>query len=209
MLALVGRCASRAPTAGGRFAPSPPPSAGWAQEGIASWYGGDDGFEGKPTASGEIYDGSQMTAAHRDLPLGTIVDVRNLDNGRTVRVRINDRGPFVQGRIIDLSRVAAREAGLVGPGTARVRLTLLSLAPPLEPLSPTGLWAVQVGSFADAERARRHAERVRAAGQTAYLEPYHGLSRVKVGPFDSRESARAALDLLERKGFEGIVTPGN
>jgi rare lipoprotein A len=150
-----------------------------------------------------------MTAAHRELPLGTVVEVTNLDNGRTIRVRINDRGPFVRGRILDLSRTAAREAGIVGPGTARVRLTVQTLAPGREPVSVSGLWAVQVGSFADAERARRHADRVRAAGQTVYLEPYRGLSRVKVGPFDSRESARAVLDRLEQQGFEGIVTPGN
>jgi rare lipoprotein A len=184
-----------------------PPTSDWAEEGIASWYGGNDGFEGKPTASGEIYDGSQMTAAHRELPLGTVVVVDNLDNGRRIRVRINDRGPFVQGRIIDLSRVAAREAGIVGPGTARVRLTIESLAPLREPISPSGLWAVQVGSFADSDRARRHADRLRAAGQSVYLEPYRGLSRVKVGPYESRRKAEEMLAQLEQQGFEGIVTP--
>lgn len=208
-VSLAAGCASRPPSRPERALPPPPPGPGWVQEGIASWYGGNDGFEGKPTASGEIYDGSQMTAAHRDLPLGTVIDVTNLDNGRTIRVRINDRGPFVKGRILDLSRTAAREAGLVGPGTARVRLTVESLATAIAPVSPSGLWAVQVGSFADSERARRHADRVRAAGQSVYLEPYQGLSRVKVGPFDSRESARAALNVLEKQGFEGIITPGN
>jgi rare lipoprotein A len=206
-VALAEACASRGPTAPARLAP--PPSAGWTEEGIASWYGGSDGFEGKPTASGEIYDGTQMTAAHRQLPLGTLVEVTNLDNGRTIRVRINDRGPFVKGRILDLSRAAAREAGLVGPGTARVRLTVQALAPSREPVSPTGLWAVQVGSFADSERARRHADRLRASGQTVYLEPYRGLLRVKVGPYDSRRKAEETLGGLEQQGFEGIVTPQN
>src|SRR5262249_37955469 len=119
------------------------------------------------------------------------------------------RGPFVQGRIIDLSRVAAGEAGIVGPGTARVRLTIESLAPVRELVSPTGLWAVQVGSFADSERARRHADRVRAAGQTVYLEPYRGLSRVKAGPYETRRKATEMLAHLEQRGFEGIVTPAS
>ncbi|HYB53497.1 MAG TPA: septal ring lytic transglycosylase RlpA family protein, partial [Thermoanaerobaculia bacterium] len=182
---------------------------GGIEEGIASWYGGDDGFEGKPTASGEIYDGEHMTAAHRTLPLGSIVEVHNLDNGRVARVRINDRGPFVKGRIIDLSRRAASELGVTGPGTASVRLTLVNagLVEPQSQSSPTGLWAVQVGSFADRGRAERQAERVRAGGKHVYLEPYQGLSRVKVGPFDSRQVAQDTLAQLESQGFEGIVVP--
>lgn len=176
---------------------------------MASWYGGPDGFEGKPTASGEVYDASRLTAAHRDLPLGTIVDVTNLDTGRNVRVRINDRGPFVKGRIIDLSRAAAREIGLIGPGTAPVRLTVLRAGIEKEPVSSSGLWAVQVGSFADRTRAERHAERLRATGRSVYLEPYQGLSRVKVGPYQSRQAAEQALKDLEDEGFEGIIVPAN
>lgn len=176
---------------------------------MASWYGGEDGFEGKPTASGEIYDGSRLTAAHRDLPLGTIVDVTNLDTGRNVRVRINDRGPFVKGRIIDLSRAAAREIALIGPGIGTVRLRVISMGVEPEPVSPSGSWAVQVGSFASRENAERHAERLRATGRRVYLEPYQGLSRVKVGPYDSRREAEEALSALEDEGFEGIVVPAN
>jgi rare lipoprotein A len=175
---------------------------------MASWYGGDDGFEGKPTASGEIYDSMQMTAAHRDLPLGTVVDVTNLENGKTARVRINDRGPFLKGRVIDLSQGAARQLGLIGPGTARVRIevAVAAVPAPASP-SPSGAWAVQVGSFAEPDRAARHADRVRASGSTVYLEPYNGLSLVKVGPFPTREDAQAALTALEAMGFEGIVVP--
>lgn len=179
------------------------------QEGVASWYGGNDGFEGKPTASGEIYDGSQLTAAHRDLPLGTVLEVTNLENGKTVRVRINDRGPFVKGRVLDLSRAAASELDLISPGTARVRLAMVAAGERSEPVSATGLWAVQVGSFADRGRAERHAERLRGTGRSAYLEPYHGLSRVKVGPYESRRAAVQALSELEDEGFEGIVVPAN
>ena len=93
------------------------------ERGLASWYGKD--FHGKKTSSGEVYDMYAMTAAHKILPLGTYVRVRNLENGRVADVRINDRGPFVRGRIIDLSYTAARKLGVVGPGTARVEVTAL------------------------------------------------------------------------------------
>lgn len=195
--------ASSRPPAGTTSSPGEPV---WIETGVASWYGGNDGFEGKPTASGEIYDSSRLTAAHRQLPLGTIVDVQNVENSRTVRVRINDRGPFVKGRVIDLSQAAAREIGAIGPGTASVRIALVTRAPDREPVSPPGGWAVQVGSFGEAGRAERHADRVRATGLAVYLQPYGGLSRVKVGPFDSRKKAEETLASLESKGFEGIVT---
>jgi len=92
-------------------------------EGIASWYGKD--FHGKKTASGETYNMYNLTAAHRTLPLGSRVRVTNLDNGKKVVVRINDRGPFEKGRIIDLSYEAARQLDMLHKGTARVKLTLL------------------------------------------------------------------------------------
>jgi rare lipoprotein A len=203
LLAVAAGCASRRP--------APPASAasGSGEEGIASWYGGQDGFEGKPTASGEIYDGNRMTAAHRTLPLGSVVEVRNLENGKTARVRINDRGPFIKGRILDLSRTAAKELGVIGPGTASVRLTVVTPGFEAPPVSPTGLWAVQVGSFADRARADRQAERVRATGRRVFLEPYQGLSRVKVGPYGSRREAQDELARLEQEGFEGIVVPSS
>ena len=201
---LAAACASRSHS---RPAPPIPPAPGWTEEGLASWYGGRDGFEGKPTASGEIYDSSLLTAAHRELPLGTVVDVTNLDNGRTVRVRINDRGPFIAGRVIDLSRAAAEEIGLLGPGVGPVRLDVVTAGVPQELVSPSGRWAVQVGSFADRLRAERHAERIRGTGRTVFLEPYRGLSRVKVGPFDGRGEAERTLASLEDEGFEGIVVP--
>lgn len=207
---LVGAvaCASRKPPPP-EARPAPPAAAGWSEEGIASWYGGGDGFDGKPTASGEIFDASRLTAAHRELPLGTVVDVTSLDNGRTVRVRINDRGPFVQGRIIDLSQAAAREIAMLGPGTGRVRIVLVTPGVETELFSATGQWAVQVGSFAERPRADRHADRIRAAGYAVYFEPYQGLTRVKVGPLGSRADAEAALASLEAAGFEGIVVAAN
>jgi rare lipoprotein A len=208
-LTAASACSTRTPPT----RPIPPSEAktGWIEEGVASWYGGNDGFEGKPTSSGEIYDSSKLTAAHRRLPLGTIVDVTSADTGKTVRVRINDRGPFVKGRVIDLSRAAAREIGIFGAGTGTVRISVVEpgsvAAAEAELVSPSGEWAVQVGSFAERERAERHADRVRATGRAVYLEPYRGLARVKVGPYDSRRKAEETLAELEQQGFEGIVTP--
>jgi len=176
---------------------------------MASWYGGDDGFEGKPTASGELYDSSQLTGAHRELPLGSIVEVTSLDNGRVVRVRINDRGPFTKGRVIDLSHAAAEQIAMIGPGTARVRIVLVTPGLEPTPVAPGGLWAVQVGSFGERPRADRHADHVRAAGFTVYFEPYQGLTRVKVGPMSTRIDAEDTLARLEQAGFEGIVVPAN
>ncbi|MDZ7805758.1 MAG: septal ring lytic transglycosylase RlpA family protein [Gracilimonas sp.] len=93
------------------------------QSGIASWYGED--YHGTQTANGEIYDMESLTAAHKRLPFNTIVGVKNLDNGENVIVRINNRGPFVEGRVIDLSREAAREIGIIATGLADVDLYLI------------------------------------------------------------------------------------
>lgn len=115
---LVAACAAQRP------APSPPAPAAveptFRQEGIASWYG--TAHHGRPTANGETYDMKAATAAHRTLPFGVIVRVTNLENGRSTLVRINDRGPYVKGRIIDLSEGAARAIGMRQRGTARVRV---------------------------------------------------------------------------------------
>ena len=143
--------------------------------GMASWYGYP--YHGQHAASGEIYDMEQLTAAHRTLPFGTVVRVVNLKNDKSVDVRINDRGPFINGRIIDLSKAAAREVDILGPGVGAVRLELLDrqggpsdadpqpdgTAPtPVPPAS--GTFAVQVGAF----RERRNAERYVAEMRTRY-----------------------------------------
>ncbi|HEV8718588.1 MAG TPA: septal ring lytic transglycosylase RlpA family protein [Candidatus Binatia bacterium] len=103
---------------------SPPPHPQPGQLGVASWYG--PGFHGNPTASGDLYNQYALTAAHPTLPLGTPVEVTNLANGRSVRVRITDRGPFVRGRVIDLSHGAAQRLGMVNAGISRVRIRRLS-----------------------------------------------------------------------------------
>jgi len=122
---------------------------GGVEVGLASWYGQE--FHGRPTSSREVYDMNDMTAAHRTLPFGTHVMVTNLDNDRSVVVRINDRGPFVRGRVIDLSYAAARVLGLIGPGTARVRLDNLGGA--REPAPEPGRIWLQVGAFSVQENA--------------------------------------------------------
>jgi len=135
------------------------------QFGIASWYGAD--FHGRTTSNREIYNMYDMTAAHQTLAFGTRVLVTNLDNGRTAEVRINDRGPFVKGRIIDLSYAAARILGLVGPGTATVRLDILENGGN----PPDGRYLVQVGAFIQERNAREMRNRLGRRYGKAFISP--------------------------------------
>jgi len=132
-----------------------PPRIGATQTGAASWYGVP--YDGRPAASGEIYDMNQLTAAHRTLPFGAVVEVTDLENGKQVDVRITDRGPFVDGRIIDLSFAAARELDMLRAGIARVTLKVISTpAPEADPPArrrPTQIYTVQAGAFSDRDRA--------------------------------------------------------
>ncbi len=189
----------------------PIPSAeGYREEGVASWYGRP--FHGKKTASGEIYNMYALTAAHRILPLGTHVRVTNLQNGRSVRVRINDRGPFVRGRIIDLSFSAAKKIGLVGRGTAPVRVEAIGWAAapgrkaPPEPFH-LGPFTVQIGSFLDPNNAHRLAARLNRRygpdSATVVVVDARGRTfhRVRVFSCATRSCAEDKLVLLERDGF--------
>jgi rare lipoprotein A len=121
------------------------------EEGIASWYGAD--FDGLRAASGEIFDSGQLTAAHRTLPFGTKVRVRRMDSAQSIVVRINDRGPFVDSRIIDLSYAAAQRLGMTDPGLLRVALEVVELAPDVPAIQL--FFAVQVGTFRNPDNARR------------------------------------------------------
>jgi rare lipoprotein A len=137
--ALAGLLASAALVSGGctgNHRPATPAAQAGAKvgRGTASWYGSE--FNGRRTASGERYDMRSLTAAHPNLPFGSLVQVTNLDNGRQVVVRINDRGPFGRRRVIDVSYAAARQLGMVGPGTARVELAVLPAAPPTNRYDP-------------------------------------------------------------------------
>jgi rare lipoprotein A len=136
-----------------------PAQIGSTETGIASWYGKP--YDGRRAASGEIYDMRQLTAAHRTLPFNTWLEVTDLDNGKKVNVRINDRGPFVDHRIIDLSLAAARAIDMVAPGTARVQLKVIPApaydpAPAPIPDAPKS-FAVQAGVFSDPDRAQAFA----------------------------------------------------
>jgi rare lipoprotein A len=129
-----------------------------------------------------------MTAAHKQLPFNTWVRVDSLDNGRTVEVRINDRGPFVRGRIIDLSRAAARQIGMLGSGTARVRMVVIRISDLLQ------CSAVQIGAFGNPANARALVERMRSAGEPVFTEEGpNGLLRVILGPYNSLAEGQAAL----------------
>ena len=151
---------------------------GPAEEGLASWYGGK--FQGRRTASGEIFDTHGLTAAHRSLPFGTRVLVTNLENGRSVEVRINDRGPFVAGRVIDLSLAAARAIGLAGRGVSAVRLEVLAANKPGAPSRQgSSLYRLQLGSFRQPANAEDLRARLAAAGFAAEMERAEaGITRV-------------------------------
>lgn len=154
---------------------------GWSEEGTASWYG--PGFDGRPTASGETFDMEAMTAAHPSLPLGTRIRVTALETGRNTVLRVNDRGPFVDDRILDVSRAAARRLGFLEAGTARVRVEVIE-GPPED------CWAVQIGSYADEENARSVRRRLERAGEPARLEAGpRGFTRVVAGPYGERGDA--------------------
>lgn len=160
---------------------------------MASWYGVP--FNGHRTSDGEIYDMHQMTAAHRTLPFGAIVQVTNLSNGRQIDVRINDRGPFVSNRIIDLSYSAAQALGIVGPGTALVRLQVVS-----GPTLAAGFFGVQVGAFevqANAERLRANlSERYSPITIVPYDSPEGLFYRVRVGRLPTEAAARQLASQL-------------
>jgi rare lipoprotein A len=198
--------AGMAGLSGCAFRRQPSPDARGEQVGVASWYG--PGFHGKRTASGEVYDQHDLTAAHRSLPLGSEVTVTNLRNGRAVDVRINDRGPFVAGRVIDLSYEAARTLAMIGPGTAPVRLELRD-APSSSPELPSVSYAVQVASLRDAERAERLRAALAERFPDTFVRPLDEATaryyRVRLGPYAARGAAEARATAVERLGYRAVV----
>lgn len=187
---------------------------GFVQDGLASWYGAD--FHGKRTSNGETYDMYALTAAHKTLPLGVYVKARNKRNGREVIVRINDRGPFVKDRIIDLSYTAAKQLGIADTGTAPVRIEALgyrgdsgsgvvAYRPPAS--YDTGAYGIQVAAFTESGNARRMAERMRQRyGVSTIQEAVVNTTRffrVRVGRYDSLKKAEEAKGSFERGGYPG------
>ncbi len=158
----------------GKTTPSPEPAGNnqikvpqgakpiFEQTGMASWYGPP--YHNRRGSNGEIYNMNAMTAAHLTLPLGSIVRVTNVKTGHSALLRITDRGPFVEGRILDLSLAAAKALDVYVPGTARVRLEVLEAPAALD---SGGRWAIQIGSFADEQSAAEQADRLKRRYQTA------------------------------------------
>jgi rare lipoprotein A len=173
------------------------PRGGCAEEGLASWYGGK--FQGRRTASGEIFDTRQLTAAHRTLPFGTRVRVTHLETKRSVVVRINDRGPFVEGRIVDLSQAAATAIGMGGAGVARVSLEVVE-GPPGGPA-----WWIQLGSFRDRENALRLQAQAEARGFHPVLEAGpDGVIRVVLRGIEEKD-LEGLTRRLSGEGFERVL----
>jgi rare lipoprotein A len=187
---------------------------GFVQTGIASWYGPD--FHGKKTSNGETYDMHAMTAAHKTLPLGVYVKVQNRDNGRETVVRVNDRGPFVKGRIIDLSYSAAKELGVDFAGTAPVRIEALGYrgggAEQYKALDnyDAGNYTVQIGSFKEygnAERLFREMKK-RVGFSEIHMTKINGetFHRVYAGKYSSLKAAEDAEREFSEHGYPGSFT---
>ena len=190
---------------------------GFVQEGLASWYG--PGFNGRPTACGQTYDMWAYTAAHKTLPLGTYVKVTDLDNGRTVIAKVTDRGPFVSGRVIDLSARCAQSLGCFGKGLARVKVEAVQSAteqvvgnstywkPAPVPSFRYGKFAVQIGAFQRETNA--YLLRHRMNGQycrvrTGYIPDKPGVwYRVQVGAYRDLVVAKAEAERFRTSGFPG------
>ena len=177
------------------------------EQGEASWYG--PGFHGRTTANGETYNQDDLTAAHRTLPFNTVVRVINLDNGKSVNVRINDRGPYARGRIIDLSKEAARRIAMVDSGVAPVRLILVSSEQPIRTRGPGNIrqeeFTIQLASYhrrSDAESYARQIPRSRVATGEVDGRTYY---RVFYGRYGSPSDARRDLERLKREGHEGYI----
>jgi rare lipoprotein A len=177
------------------------------QEGLASWYGGK--FQGRQTASGEIFDTNEFTAAHKTLAFGTIVKVTSLENDKSTVVRINDRGPFIPGRIIDLSRAAAATIGLAGTGVAKVRIEVLPADSPEAASVAVGrtaaIYSIQVAAFRNRDYADRTLQRLVDKGFAGALEKTSGgIYRVLVK--DVPESELPAMkQRLREHGWADVV----
>jgi len=186
---------------------------GFRQKGVASWYGKD--FHGKKTSNGETYNMYAMTAAHKTLPFGVHVKVKNLDNNLETVVRINDRGPFVGKRIIDLSYTAAKKLGVVGPGTARVDIVALGAPNTKKSVSAStsylpvnyesGKFTFQVGAFKDFKNADRLRKELDESHENAHISVFNNgretYYRVRVGKYTNLQQILMDEKIMVQKGF--------
>ncbi len=192
-----------------------PHAQNFRQRGKASWYGKK--FHGRKTANGEIYNMYAMTAAHKTLPLGTYVRVENLNNNKKIEVRINDRGPFVRGRIIDLSYMGAKKLGIVGPGIAPVEIVALGIASKTKTPGGSGRsyvpidyykgnFTVQVGAFSDRKNAERLQQKLDKEYKGAHIAAYNDgnatFYRVRVGRGSTLKQAEKYEEIMIQRGFE-------
>jgi rare lipoprotein A len=218
---IPGKTTSKTPAtqrpytiAGKRYTPMDS-AHGYQEKGIASWYGKK--FHGRKTSNGETYNMYAMTAAHKTLPMGTWVKVYSHDTGKEVTLRVNDRGPFVTGRIIDLSHTGAKKIGVIGPGTARVTVTALGKATAYSKTTkePTtfkaldywkGNFTVQVGAFKVKTNAENYRKKLSATYLNAHFVPYEddrGLFyRVRIGKFTNLDEANQFSQRLMTEGFD-------
>jgi rare lipoprotein A len=221
VIALAASCAERkvpmAPQTAPQVAPAPatpalvtPPALSSAtavagpvyrETGVASWYGKD--FQGRKTASGEVFDMYGMSAAHRTLPLGTVIRVTNLENYKSLTVRVNDRGPFVKNRFLELSYGAAKELGFVAQGTATVKIETL------EPVNGNSPYTVQAAVFAEEESAKMLKDRLSKKFEQIFIAPFESnlgkLYRVRVGSYSTEEKAELVAGKLKLEGLEPVV----
>jgi rare lipoprotein A len=192
-----------------------PDAKGFRQQGLASWYG--EPFHGRKTSSGERYNMYAMTGAHKTLPLGTYVRVHNLNNNRTVVIKINDRGPFVRGRIIDLSLKAAKEIDMYSAGTAPVKIVALGpakskgktskISPAFVPINyERGVFTIQVGAFTDRVNAEQFKNKLAQKYTNVHIKPYSDgnqtIYRVRVGRCYTLQKAGEYEDTMVRHGFK-------
>jgi len=181
-------------------------SSGFVQEGIASWYGRD--FHGKLTSNGEVYNMNSQTAAHKTLPFNSVVLVTHRESGKSITVRINDRGPFVGDRIIDLSFAAANKLGITETGTAPVSLRVVrgAQSPPARNAAGTsakkGIYSVQVGVFEDLDNARNISSQFNNSRVFAVKTSNRKLYKVLVGKYSNYEKALEPMDQMRLRGFE-------
>jgi rare lipoprotein A len=208
VLGTIGVCSLIEACSAQRLPPRYPvatPGANRSVTGIASWYG--PGFNGRRTSSGSIYNQDDLSAASTLFPLGTQLAVTNLANGRSVQVLVNDHGPYVHGRDLDLSHHAAMLLGIVRPGTARVRMDVLSTPPGGPAFGPR--YFVQVGSFSDPANAQRLSDRlgryyddVRIIETTFETNRYY---RVRMGMFGDRISAEQRALTVSHIGLQPVI----
>ncbi len=201
---MLAACAAR-PPAPAPLPPTPIPRSSLV--GVASWYG--PGFNGHRTSSGEVYNQEDLTAASKLFPLGTHIMVTNLSNGRAVEVAINDHGPYAKGRMIDLSYRAARVLGMIGPGTARVRMDVLSTPPNGAALLGREAYFVQVGSFSYAENAERLRARLANHFTDVRIDPVEAgagrFYRVRMGAFASQREAEERARSASQFGLPVVI----